>query len=833
MIDFFMVIVLTLSTFLPHKYGYSNVRTMIFDTVRLYDIQDPLSLLARSYDGSVKFIYYSNYLGASSVDTLLKVSNIPDTLFDGSINACSFKHAGSSWFIPYCSFWIDDAWPYEDQTSNGYILLDDSLHVKKRIVFYEGGAWSDYFLLYSADIDFSDTVGLIVGDFGHSEIRGVFVDTSGTMVSDTFSIYAIPAYSDSVRVGEVKVVYMRNRGFFVLWMKGFTNEYGHYESMDFYYSIVTPEGNIIYPEGRRITYEGNIKEPEYLFSIQDTVLVVWREDSSNKWYDIELKPDGILGTPNLILENVQSADFLPVGDSFVVFWVSPVGDTCYYNYMHKDGTVIDNGQVALFTSERGINNIHVEPFDSFRLLFLYYTTIDSVRKIAMRRGVLNNSTGTVYTTDNSDFVPFYHFHSYKRVVAAYGGSGDSVAVVSLNESGKLQYGVATFGPYYDIIDSIPRGAAFWYPEIASNGNGLFLVVWDDDYYYSDDYYYMGPNVIAHVFDLPHRISKHFVIENDCQITEIPHVTGMRDRFLVTWEKRDFLTDEFLGYPYRFVYGLDSMGEINVLNYKVTDVAFNGEKALAIGKTPSTVSDRKEDTIVGCFIGMDGEVLDSFRFTVLKVKFGPYVVSDSNKFFVVYSHFNDVDSTEEIYGRFIYPDGNVGEELNLYNSIPYVAAIKTVYDGVDYDVFIQYFFWNNCLKNYITILRVNGEGNVEGVITDNDFNPDIPSVVLAYRSIPIVVGYGKVLYMISMYVKEYNGMDFRTYGWAGKIYNFSEISENNDNDFVYGHNFLLREGAVKKSVSCGLVIVESLLKNSIEEMFNFGHKRYCFTPSTSV
>ncbi len=41
------------------------------------------------------------------------------------------------------------------------------------------------------------------------------------------------------------------------------------------------------------------------------------------------------------------------------------------------------------------------------------------------------------------------------------------------------------------------------------------------------------------------------------------------------------------------------------------------------------------------------------------------------------------------------------------------------------------------------------------------------------------------------------------------------------------------GAVKKSVSCGLVIVESLLKNSIEEMFNFGQWRYCFTPSTSV
>ncbi len=40
-------------------------------------------------------------------------------------------------------------------------------------------------------------------------------------------------------------------------------------------------------------------------------------------------------------------------------------------------------------------------------------------------------------------------------------------------------------------------------------------------------------------------------------------------------------------------------------------------------------------------------------------------------------------------------------------------------------------------------------------------------------------------------------------------------------------------AVKKSVSCALIIVESLLKNSIEEMFNFGHKRYCFTPSTSV
>ncbi len=41
------------------------------------------------------------------------------------------------------------------------------------------------------------------------------------------------------------------------------------------------------------------------------------------------------------------------------------------------------------------------------------------------------------------------------------------------------------------------------------------------------------------------------------------------------------------------------------------------------------------------------------------------------------------------------------------------------------------------------------------------------------------------------------------------------------------------GAVKKSVSCGLIIVESLLKNSIEEMFNFGQWRYCFTPSTSV
>ena len=42
-----------------------------------------------------------------------------------------------------------------------------------------------------------------------------------------------------------------------------------------------------------------------------------------------------------------------------------------------------------------------------------------------------------------------------------------------------------------------------------------------------------------------------------------------------------------------------------------------------------------------------------------------------------------------------------------------------------------------------------------------------------------------------------------------------------------------KGAVKKSVSCALIIVESFLKNSIEEMFNFGQWRYCFTPSTSV